>query len=86
MQEYKTLLDLVRFIAGATKVLENIVGTISIRVPGGTRINLNLMEWHVLDCLARHEKQASQKEKPSELLQSLVSAAETPRSSALSCG
>jgi predicted house-cleaning noncanonical NTP pyrophosphatase (MazG superfamily) len=86
MKAHHTTLDLIRFVAGITKAVENILGTISVPVPGGAGVTLSLMEWHVLERLARHASQAK-KEKgvPTGLSQSvLVSAAETPRSSALS--
>jgi DNA-binding MarR family transcriptional regulator len=86
MKSHNTTLDLVRFVAGITKAVENILGTISIPGFGGARITLSLMEWHVLERLARHASQAKDgKGVPTGLSQSvLVSAAETPRSSALS--
>lgn len=86
MKAHHTTLDLVRFVAGITKAVENILGTIYIPGPGEVRITLSLMEWHVLERLARHASQAKDgKGVSTGLLQSaLVSAAETPRSSALS--
>jgi DNA-binding MarR family transcriptional regulator len=81
----KSGLDLIRFVAGTTKVMEELLTSISLSEEPAEEVGLSLMEWHVLDRLARQEDEAKEKDQPEYLLQSaLVSAAETPKSSALS--
>jgi len=72
----KSGLDLIRFVAGITKLME---------ARAAEEVGLSLMEWHVLDRLARREDEAKEKDQATYLLQSaLASADETPLSSATS--